>query len=162
MSDWIDVASLDDIPASGLEVMAGEEAVLLIRDGGEGTYRIHVAGDADKLIVRTWNGMPVAPLATPAPRFYDDGTHHPKNGTLLGFWLYLMSDCLIFAVLFAVYAVLGRLERAGLPLKAADRGPGEAPGGGGEGRRAAAGRLRRLPGAGHAVHHVRRGADRYL
>ena len=34
--------------------------------------------------------------------------HHPENGTLLGFWLYLMSDCLIFACLFAVYAVLGR------------------------------------------------------
>ncbi|MDN5567293.1 MAG: cytochrome o ubiquinol oxidase subunit III [Paracoccus sp. (in: a-proteobacteria)] len=26
---------------------------------------------------------------------------------MLGFWIYLMSDCLIFAVLFAVYAVLG-------------------------------------------------------
>ena len=34
--------------------------------------------------------------------------HHPENGTLLGFWLYLMSDCLVFASLFAVYAVLGR------------------------------------------------------
>lgn len=34
--------------------------------------------------------------------------HHPENGTLLGFWLYLMSDCLIFACLFASYAVLGR------------------------------------------------------
>jgi cytochrome o ubiquinol oxidase subunit 3 len=32
---------------------------------------------------------------------------HPQNGTLLGFWLYLMSDCLIFAVLFATYGVLG-------------------------------------------------------
>ena len=42
------------------------------------------------------------------PRFYDDGAHHPQQGTLLGFWLYLMSDCLIFAVLFAVYAVMGR------------------------------------------------------
>jgi cytochrome o ubiquinol oxidase subunit 3 len=36
-----------------------------------------------------------------------DEEHHPENGTLLGFWLYLMSDCLIFAVLFATYAVLG-------------------------------------------------------
>jgi cytochrome o ubiquinol oxidase subunit 3 len=27
---------------------------------------------------------------------------------LLGFWIYLMSDCLIFACLFATYAVLGR------------------------------------------------------
>jgi len=34
--------------------------------------------------------------------------HHPQNGTLLGFWIYLMSDCLIFASLFATYAVLGR------------------------------------------------------
>jgi cytochrome o ubiquinol oxidase subunit 3 len=33
--------------------------------------------------------------------------HHPENSTLLGFWLYLMSDCLVFACLFAVYAVLG-------------------------------------------------------
>jgi cytochrome o ubiquinol oxidase subunit 3 len=34
--------------------------------------------------------------------------HHPENGTMLGFWIYLMSDCLIFACLFATYAVLGR------------------------------------------------------
>ncbi len=34
--------------------------------------------------------------------------HHPQNGSLLGFWLYLMSDCLIFACLFACYAVLGK------------------------------------------------------
>ncbi len=34
--------------------------------------------------------------------------HHPEQGTLLGFWIYLMSDCLIFASLFAVYAVIGR------------------------------------------------------
>ena len=43
------------------------------------------------------------------PQFYDlAGSHHPENGTLLGFWVYLMSDCLIFACLFAVYGVLGR------------------------------------------------------
>jgi cytochrome o ubiquinol oxidase subunit 3 len=42
------------------------------------------------------------------PRFYSTREHHPENGTLLGFWLYLMSDCLIFACLFAVYAVLRR------------------------------------------------------
>jgi cytochrome o ubiquinol oxidase subunit 3 len=49
----------------------------------------------------------------PAPVFYDDGSHHPQQGTLLGFWLYLMSDCLLFAVLFACYAVLGRSYAAG-------------------------------------------------
>lgn len=41
-------------------------------------------------------------------RYYLREEHHPANGTLLGFWLYLMSDCLVFACLFAVYAVLGR------------------------------------------------------
>ena len=43
-----------------------------------------------------------------ALRFYDSGAHHPENGTILGFWLYLMSDCLVFACLFASYGVLGR------------------------------------------------------
>ncbi|MDE0879966.1 MAG: cytochrome o ubiquinol oxidase subunit III [Sphingomonas bacterium] len=34
--------------------------------------------------------------------------HHPEgSSTMLGFWLYLMSDCLIFAMLFATYGVLG-------------------------------------------------------
>ncbi|MDE2592732.1 MAG: cytochrome o ubiquinol oxidase subunit III [Burkholderiales bacterium] len=51
--------------------------------------------------------------ANGAPVFFDNGDHHPQQGTLLGFWLYLMSDCLMFAVLFAVYAVLGRSYAAG-------------------------------------------------
>jgi len=38
---------------------------------------------------------------------------HPESGTALGFWLYLMSDCLIFAALFATYGVLGRSYAAG-------------------------------------------------
>ena len=45
--------------------------------------------------------------ADPSSRFHVQ-EHHPQNGTLLGFWIYLMSDCLIFACLFAAYAVLGR------------------------------------------------------
>ncbi|MBO1013196.1 cytochrome o ubiquinol oxidase subunit III [Achromobacter sp. SD115] len=52
--------------------------------------------------------------APPAePMFHVAGEHHPKNGTLLGFWVYLMSDCLIFACLFATYGVLGRNYAAG-------------------------------------------------
>ena len=43
-----------------------------------------------------------------APRFYVPEEFHPENSTLLGFWLYLMSDCLVFACLFAAYGVLGR------------------------------------------------------
>jgi cytochrome o ubiquinol oxidase subunit III len=65
-----------------------------------------------------------------ANRFHMTEEHHPENGTLLGFWIYLMSDCLIFAVLFACYAVLGRSYAAGpsgadlfdLPLVAVNTG----------------------------------------
>ena len=48
-----------------------------------------------------------------APAFYLTEDHHPEGSTMLGFWIYLMSDCLIFAVLFATYAVLGRNYAAG-------------------------------------------------
>ncbi|MBB5538893.1 cytochrome o ubiquinol oxidase subunit III [Rhizobium giardinii] len=48
-----------------------------------------------------------------APQFYLTEDHHPENSTMLGFWLYLMSDCLIFAVLFATHGVLGRNYAAG-------------------------------------------------
>jgi cytochrome o ubiquinol oxidase subunit III len=46
-------------------------------------------------------------------RFYETEEHHPQNGTLLGFWIYLMSDCLIFACLFACYGVLSHSYAAG-------------------------------------------------
>ena len=40
--------------------------------------------------------------------------HHPEgSSTALGFWLYLMSDCLIFAMLFAAFGVLGANYAAG-------------------------------------------------
>jgi len=39
--------------------------------------------------------------------------HHPETGTMIGFWIYLMSDCLIFACLFAVYGVLGHSYAGG-------------------------------------------------
>src|SRR5690554_6495202 len=45
---------------------------------------------------------------TGSVEFLERGEHHVANGTLLGFWLYLMSDCLIFAALFATYAVLSQ------------------------------------------------------
>src|SRR5688572_26196185 len=50
---------------------------------------------------------------TQAPQFYLEEDHHPEGSTMLGFWLYLMSDCLIFAVLFATYGVVGRNYAAG-------------------------------------------------
>jgi cytochrome o ubiquinol oxidase subunit 3 len=40
--------------------------------------------------------------------------HHPEgSSTMLGFWMYLMSDCLIFAMLFATYGVLGNSYAGG-------------------------------------------------
>jgi len=54
------------------------------------------------------------PAITANPRVWHlDHEPHPENGTALGFWLYLMSDCLIFAALFATYGVLGRSYAGG-------------------------------------------------
>lgn len=51
----------------------------------------------------------------PAPVFYlaNEPHHAEGSSTMLGFWIYLMSDCLIFAVLFATYGVLGGNYAAG-------------------------------------------------
>jgi cytochrome o ubiquinol oxidase subunit 3 len=43
----------------------------------------------------------------------DEHEHGEGGSTMLGFWIYLMSDCLIFAILFATYGVLGRNYAAG-------------------------------------------------
>jgi len=53
--------------------------------------------------------------ADDAPQFYELEEHHHEahSSTSLGFWLYLMSDCLIFASLFAIYGVLGASYAAG-------------------------------------------------
>ncbi|MEP7453697.1 cytochrome o ubiquinol oxidase subunit III [Phyllobacterium sp. SB3] len=49
------------------------------------------------------------------PVFYlaDEHDHAEGGSTMFGFWIYLMSDCLIFAVLFATYGVLGGNYAAG-------------------------------------------------
>src|SRR6218665_2425016 len=49
------------------------------------------------------------------PQFYELAPHHhaPHGSTQIGFWIYLMSDCLIFASLFAIYGVLGANFAAG-------------------------------------------------
>jgi cytochrome o ubiquinol oxidase subunit 3 len=55
--------------------------------------------------------MTTATIADSAetPIFYVADEHdHPEGAsTMLGFWMYLMSDCLIFTMLFATYGVLG-------------------------------------------------------
>jgi cytochrome o ubiquinol oxidase subunit 3 len=53
--------------------------------------------------------------ADDTPVFYleDEHEHAEGGSTMLGFWIYLMSDCLIFAMLFATYGVLGGNYAAG-------------------------------------------------
>jgi len=55
------------------------------------------------------------PAASLTARYYALDEHdHPEGfSTALGFWIYLMSDCLIFAMLFATFAVLGGNYAAG-------------------------------------------------
>jgi cytochrome o ubiquinol oxidase subunit 3 len=50
-----------------------------------------------------------------APVFHleEEHVHAEGSSTMLGFWIYLMSDCLIFAVLFATFGVLGTSFAAG-------------------------------------------------
>ena len=57
----------------------------------------------------------MAATADEPVQFYDLDEHaHPEgHSTMLGFWIYLMSDCLIFAILFACFAVLGGNYAAG-------------------------------------------------
>ncbi|HVI90195.1 MAG TPA: cytochrome o ubiquinol oxidase subunit III [Dongiaceae bacterium] len=63
--------------------------------------------------------MPTTAMATTdsgtAPVFHlaEEHVHAEGSSTMLGFWIYLMSDCLIFAILFAVYGVLGANYAAG-------------------------------------------------
>src|SRR6202007_2954158 len=45
--------------------------------------------------------------STPVFYLVDEHEHAEGGSTMLGFWIYLMSDCLIFSVLFATYGVLG-------------------------------------------------------
>ena len=57
----------------------------------------------------------VNPNQAAEPVFYLVDEHpHPEGwSTPLGFWIYLMSDCLIFAILFATFGVLGGNYAAG-------------------------------------------------
>jgi cytochrome o ubiquinol oxidase subunit 3 len=61
----------------------------------------------------TANILPDAKTEVPSFYLSDDPDHAEGGSTMLGFWLYLMSDCLIFAMLFATYGVVGANYAAG-------------------------------------------------
>lgn len=53
-------------------------------------------------------------LKAPEEYWETEPHHHPEGAsTIIGFWLYLMSDCLMFGILFAAYGVLGGNFAAG-------------------------------------------------
>ncbi|MFL9901419.1 cytochrome o ubiquinol oxidase subunit III [Paraburkholderia fungorum] len=55
-------------------------------------------------------------VATTQAHPHHDGHHHSHDDgskTTLGFWIYLMSDCLIFATLFATFGVLANATAGG-------------------------------------------------
>ena len=61
----------------------------------------------------TANILPEAETTVPSFYLSDDADHAEGGSTMLGFWLYLMSDCLLFAMLFATYGVVGANYAAG-------------------------------------------------
>ena len=61
----------------------------------------------------TANILPEAKTEVPSFYLNDDPDHAEGGSTMLGFWLYLMSDCLLFAMLFAIYGVVGANYAAG-------------------------------------------------
>ena len=53
------------------------------------------------------------PAEKPVFHLEDEHPHAEGGSTMFGFWVYLMSDCLIFAMLFATFGVLGGNYAAG-------------------------------------------------
>ena len=51
--------------------------------------------------------MSTAHTTSAPPSFYCQEDPKTQNGSLIGFWIYLMSDCFVFAGLFTANAVLG-------------------------------------------------------
>lgn len=45
------------------------------------------------------------------------GHHDAGANKVFGFWIYLMSDCIIFATLFATYAVMVHNTAGGLQVR---------------------------------------------
>jgi len=52
-------------------------------------------------------------IAAPEVDAEEEGHHDAGTATLLGFWIYLMSDCILFAGVFASYAVLEHAAAGG-------------------------------------------------
>lgn len=47
----------------------------------------------------------------------NNASHDAQNKTIFGFWVYLMTDCILFASLFAAYAVMHNNTFGGSPAR---------------------------------------------
>ena len=81
----------------------------VVRDGSRADRASQPGGGAMNVI----NTTAFAEAEVPVFYLADEHEHPEGASTMLGFWIYLMSDCLIFAVLFATYGVLGGNYAAG-------------------------------------------------
>ncbi|SQI43348.1 Cytochrome o ubiquinol oxidase subunit 3 [Leminorella richardii] len=52
-------------------------------------------------------------LIAPSAHAHEHEHHDSESKTVFGFWIYLMSDCILFACVFATYAVLANGTAAG-------------------------------------------------
>jgi cytochrome o ubiquinol oxidase subunit III len=57
---------------------------------------------------------------------HDHHADHPPSHSVFGFWLYLMTDCILFAALFATFAVLNHQSAGGPTAKDVFEIPGVA------------------------------------
>ncbi|WP_429035279.1 cytochrome o ubiquinol oxidase subunit III [Aeromonas media] len=73
------------------------------------TYRL-TRSSASKVSISTISTRWLNSMATDVLHHthgaHEDGHHDAGTTKVFGFWIYLMSDCILFATLFATYAVL--------------------------------------------------------
>ena len=88
----------------------------------------HADAHAPARTLRSAGGTVMLQKTIPLRSDRDRHDDHGASNTVFGFWVYLMTDCIIFASLFAVFAVMGHQFAGGPtgqgPLRASGRHAG--------------------------------------
>jgi len=61
--------------------------------------------------------MSTVTTTLPIEHAHDDHAHHANATDVFGFWLYILTDCILFGTLFATYIVLNHPNAYGPTLK---------------------------------------------
>lgn len=56
-------------------------------------------------------------MSTQSLTHHDDHHHNSDSTDIFGFWIYIMSDCVLFAIIFATYAVMHNNTYGGPGIK---------------------------------------------